>query len=505
MKKRATNRRTRWAIALPAATVCLAACAGGGTPAHPAAVDPFGSSWADRTMFQETLVDGVFFGDLVNATVYHIDLVIPPGFESVEGREWIRYTNQEDQPLEEIYFQLFPNAAGGRTTISALTVGDAAVLPVPEYLDSTIRVPLPSGLAPDEAITMQVDFTVEVGRETGGTYGLFGYFDGFLVLDGFYPVIPVYDDEGWNVQNPPSIGDVTYLDSSFYLVRVTAPRDLELVASGGEIEQGRAGRNQVVTVAAGPARDFYLAAAADLVQVGDRVGQTVITSFAWPQRREGGERALQFARDALALFDQRIGPYPYTEFDLIGTPMRALGVEYPGMTAISSALYDLDSVVAEVPAPIMLEGTVAHEVAHQWFYNVVGNDQVDEPWLDEALAQYLTGLYYRAVYGDQAEQDYRRSWTSRWDRIGDEPIPIGLPSGAYTAEEYSPIVYGRGPLFVAALEDLMGREKFAGFLRDYYRATTWGIATTGTFMVLAEQHCGCDLHEMFAEWVEPST
>ena len=136
------------------------------------------------------------------------------------------------------------------------------------------------------------------------------------------------------------------------------------------------------------------------------------------------------------------------------------------------------------------------------FYNVVGNDQIDEPWLDEALAQYLTGLYYREVYGDQAEQDYRLSWKSRWDRIGSEAIPIGRPTSGYAPEEYSPIVYGRGPLFVAALEDLMGRERFAEFLRDYYRANTWGIATGDGFRALAEQHCGCDLGDMFRLWVD---
>jgi hypothetical protein len=494
-----------WAFAQVAGFLCLTACAGAGSPAQPADADPFGSNWDNRTVFQETLVGSVPLDDFGTASVYHIDLVVPPDFELLLGREWIRYTNQEDQPLEEIYFQLFPNAAGGRTTVSALRIDDTEVEPVLEYLDSVIRAPLPAPLAPSQAIIVQVDFTVEISREMAGNYGLFGYFDGFLVLDGFYPVIPVFDDEGWNVQDPPPIGDVTYLDTCFYQVRVTAPRDVDLVASGSEIQRDRVGRNQVVTWAAGPARDFYLAAAVGLEVASGRAGETVINSYTPPQQQAGAELALQVAREALALFDERVGPYPYDEFDLIGTPMRALGVEYPGMTAISLAMYDLESTVAEVPAPIMLEGTVVHEVAHQWFYNVVGNDQVDEPWLDEALAQYLTGLYYREVYGDQAEQDYRQSWTSRWDRIGDEPIPIGLPTSAYAAEEYSPIVYGRGPLFLAALEDHMGRQTFAGFLAGYYETHKWGIATGETFKALAEQHCRCDLSEMFAAWVDPST
>jgi hypothetical protein len=493
------SRTVEWATGL-ALVLCLAACAG--SSAAPADADPFEGNWGDRSAFQQTLVDSGGLDELVGATEYHIDLVVGRDLDVLEGREWIRYTNQESQPLDEIYLQLFANVTGGTTAVTEIHVGDVDIDPLLESSGSALRVPLADDLLPGEAITLQLDFEVQLSQDAANSAGVLGYFDDFLLLDGFYPVILVFDDEGWNVENLVPMGDASYLDASFFLVRMTAPRDLDLVSSGSEIERTRSGRNQVVTFAVGPARDFYLAAAPDLDVFSDQVGETVVNSYGRSGERDGARRALQVAVDALALFDERLGSYPYTEFDLIGTPMRYLGIEYPGMTTISVVMYDLDALVSELPAPIMLEGTVAHEVAHQWFYNVVGNDQVDEPWLDEALAQYLTGLYYREVYGDQAEQDYRQSWISRWDRIGGELIPIGLPTSGYAAEEYSPIVYGRGPLFLAALEDLMGREGFAGFLRDYYQTNTWGIVTSEDFRTAAEKHCGCDLGEMFAEWVD---
>ena len=499
MVKRRANY-AHWTIAFLVA-LSVAACSGG-SPTRPAETDPFGGNWDDRSIFAEAVANPADLEGLDGASVYHIDLVIAPDLDVLNGREWIRYTNRETEPLEEIYLQLFPNVTGGHTTISVLRVGGVDVQPALRYADSAVRVPLPEMLSPGETTTVQVDFAVEVGREAEGNYGVFGYLDGVLVLDTFYPVVSVFDDEGWKIRDLHSVGDLTFLDTSFYLVRVSAPSDLDLVASGSEVDRGQAGGNQEVIFAAGPARDFYLAAAPDLEKRSARAGETQINSFGRSSDVEGAEQALQAARDALALFAERIGPYPYDEFDLIGTPLQALGIEYPGVTAISFALYDLESVVANVPAPIMLEGTVAHEVAHQWFYNVVGNDQIGEPWLDEALAQYLTGLYYREMYGVEAEQDYRQSWFSRWERIGSEPIPIGLPTTAYAAEEYSPIVYGRGPLFVAALEDLLGPETFAEFLRDYYETHRWGIATGETFRALAEEHCGCDLAEMYAEWVD---
>jgi aminopeptidase N len=163
--------------------------------------------------------------------------------------------------------------------------------------------------------------------------------------------------------------------------------------------------------------------------------------------------------------------------------------------------YDPDETISGLPSQVILESTVAHEVAHQWFYNIVGNDQVDEPWMDEALVQYFTGRYYADTYGEEAYQSYRDSWDSRWQRVERAEIPIGLPSAAYSEEAYSPIVYGRGPIFVETLAKEMGQAKFDAFMRDYYQSHKWGIGTADAFRQLAEAHCQCDLAGLFEDWV----
>jgi hypothetical protein len=80
-------------------------------------------------------------------------------------------------------------------------------------------------------------------------------------------------------------------------------------------------------------------------------------------------------------------------------------------------------------------------------------------------------------------------------------IPIDLPAEAYDGNQYGAIVYGRGPLFVAALAEEMGQETFDAFLRDYYGSHQWGIGTGAAFRQLAEGHCQCDLSDLFEEWV----
>jgi aminopeptidase N len=464
----------------------------------------FDIAWDDRGIFQEGLIDAEqpVLDHLPGATVYHIDLQIPRDFRRLQGREEVRYTNREDEPLDGIYFRLFPNTAGGGAKVSAVKVDGQDVEPVYEFLDSALRVPLPAALQPGEQVDIQMSFEVKVAREMAGNYGLFGYFDDVLVLDEFYPVIPVYDDEGWNVEVPPPNADVPYYDASFYLVRVTAPADLTVVASGVEIGREHDGSNQVLTFAAGPARDFYLAASDRYVVASKTVGETTINCYVLAGGVDDrAELTMQFAGDALKSFSARFGVYPYTEFDVVSTPMMALGMEYPGVVAVALNLYEPDTPM------ITLESTVVHEVGHQWFYNVVGNDQIDEPWLDEAIVQYVTGLYYADIYSARAEQDWHDMLYARWNRVGRADIPIGMPAGSYEGREYGAIVYGRGPLFVVALAEEMGREAadekhpFDEFLRDYYESHKWGVGTGDAFRQLAEHHCQCDLTALFEEWV----
>ncbi|HCB01133.1 MAG TPA: hypothetical protein DEP19_02010, partial [Anaerolineae bacterium] len=150
-----------------------------------------------------------------------------------------------------------------------------------------------------------------------------------------------------------------------------------------------------------------------------------------------------------------------------------------------------------------LEGTVVHEVAHQWFYNLVGNDQLDDPWLDESLAQFATMQYFTDRYGEQGMLEFRRELKGRWAYVGEEEIPVGLPVSEYTGVEYSGIVYGRGALFFMELEAVMGTDAFNAFMKSYVTNNAWGISTTEILRAEAEGQCGCGLTELFEEWVYP--
>lgn len=460
-------------------------------------------AWDDRSIFSDNLISGeqTILNELEGKSVYHIELVIPDDMIHLSGHEEIFYTNLEEKSLEAIYLRLYPNIFAGEASLSSIIVDGMEVEPQYELLDSAVRLPLPEPIEPGEAVTILMDFTVDVPTEGSGNYGLFGYIDGVLVLHKFYPVIPVFDDEGWNVEIPPTHGDVSYFDTSFYIIQVTAPEKLVLAASGVEVERAIVDGKQIVTFADGPARCFYLAASNLFDVTSETFGETKVNSYYLLGLEEGAQNALDIAVNSLKSFNERFGTYPHTELDLVSTPMQALGMEYPGITAISTMLYDPDGNISGTPTSVYLESAVAHEVAHQWFYNMVGNDQVDEPWVDEAIVQYATGLYYKDMYGREGYEGYKRSWMDRWERVEFADTPIGLPAAEYEPRAYGAIVYGRGPLFIDALAEVMGQDVFDTFLRDYFESNKWSIGTAAGFKELAESHCECDLTDLFEEWV----
>jgi hypothetical protein len=467
--------------------------------------DLFDLAWGDRSIFSSGLItqEQFILGELPGASMYRIDLQIQDDFHMIQGSEEVLYTNRENVALEEIYFRLFPNYAGGVAEVFDVTVNGENVDLSLESDDTALAVSLNDALQPGEKALIQLDFSLEIPWEMGGNYGLFGYFENVLVLDLFYPTIPAYDENGWYKDLPPHDGDISYYDASFYLVRVTALEEVVLVASGVEVAQEKEGGNQVVTFAAGPARDFYIAASENFVSISEMIGETTVNCYTFAEHRVGQEFALSVALGAFSVFSERLGAYEYTEFDVISTPMLALGIEYPGATGITLRAFDPQDEIAGLPSQIILESTVVHEIGHHYFYNAVGNDQVRQAWLDESVVQYITALYYLDSYGEEAYQNLRGSWFGRWDRVDRVEDPIGLHNRDYKEDHYSPIVYGRGPLFIETLAKEMGQGTFDAFLKEYYQTNQWGIGTTEGFKKLAEEFCACDLTTLFEEWVYP--
>ena len=146
-----------------------------------------------------------------------------------------------------------------------------------------------------------------------------------------------------------------------------------------------------------------------------------VNSYFLPGDEEGGRKALDWAAEALTIYQREFGAYPYRELDIVETATTAGGIEYPGLVVVASRLY------SDPKRQTFFESATVHEVAHQWWYNVVGNDQVNHPWLDEALTQYATYRYFQGAYGDAGGQGFIDSLNGRWTRWTGKRSPSACP------------------------------------------------------------------------------
>lgn len=464
----------------------------------------FNITWDDRSLFRAGLIptEQAVLDQMPQATVYLMALTLADSLTTVTGSEEIRYTNQETVPLDEIVFHLYPSLLGGTINVTDVQINGRSAPSLPETANSILRIPLTDPLSPDSSVVIQLTFQTDIPQDDERNYSVFTFQENILALAHFYPMIAAYDENGWDTEMPVPQGDLTYADSSFYLVRITAPDNVTLATSGIEVETNEGGAVSH-TFAAGPMRDFYVAASPDYVVFSSQIGDVHINSFAPARYEDAATAVLDYAMAALDIYGTRFTPYPFTELDIVSTPTQALGIEYPGIIVNTLRIYDLEASTGPLPNSIRLESTTAHEVGHQWFYSLVGNDQLDEPWLDESLTQYVTYLYYLDNSGPGVAQAFYNSLQGNWGTVDQADIPIGLPVASYHGNEYGAIVYGRGPIFIHQLAQTMGETTFDEFLRAYVNKFKWGIATGSEFQAMAEAQCECDLTDLFITWVFP--
>jgi tartrate-resistant acid phosphatase type 5 len=441
--------------------------------------------------------------DLATAPQYHLALKVDYPLPTFSGLSEVIFTNEEQVPLDSLYFRLYPNGkksyGNGWLKVAFVQVnGQPAQFSLSDD-ESVLEIPLPTPLLPGEQNRLAFAFNGQVadgeGKSGDEGYGIYTLSQGVLTLSGWFPMLAVYDQNGWHLDPVSSMGDSVFADAAFYTVDLTVPQDLVVAATGVETAR-QAGEGMIrQTFTSGPARDFVLSMSPDFQVASQVTDGTTVTSYYLPEDAAGGKQVLQTAVNALQVFNDRFGAYPYTELDLVETPLRfALGVEYPGLVLIDQDQYD------RVNDPVFIS-TISHETAHQWWYNTVGNDVFNAPWLDEGLATYSTGLFYEGEGGSQAYGNYFAAI--------DQPTATQYPitgslsyfEGLDDASAYSQTVYFRAALFFRALRERIGDQAFFNAIQLYYRQNQFAIADNQDLLGAFEQAAGSSLEDFFSEWL----
>jgi hypothetical protein len=450
---------------------------------------------------------------------YNINAQLNATDKTLNAKEDLRYTNTENIELNELYFHVYTNAfkqketapflfddfdraysrgfESGFTEITSVKVRDGEDL---KYSfqgegNTILKVELKEPLKQGTSVELSMDFKVTIPPANER----FGYGENHFNLGNWYPIAAVYDETGWNLDKYYPIGDPFYSDSSNYEVTIKAPEEYMIASSGALVNEKDEGNNKIWKFQSSNMRDFAFVANKDFKVVEKKIDGTVVKSYYYKNDEKRGKEALNAGVESIKIFNEKFGKYPYPVYSVVETVFPS-GMEYPGLVYISENYYktlsNRDSLII----------VVVHETAHQWWYSLVGNDQIDEAWLDEGFATYSESIYVEnALSKERGKNYFNSSVEERHNEVIADKIIDGVVVKCLEDfrnwEDYGPTVYTRGAVVLNELRNKFGDEKFFQIMQGYFKEYEFKIAKTEDFMNVSERVTGQQLDEFFNTWL----
>ena len=448
---------------------------------------------------------------------YVIDAVLDPTNNVLTAEQQVTYINNESVELSELYFHVYTNAfkkketapflfddfsrayargfQPGYSEFDSVELSSGQSRKALEYNlqgegETVLEVKLPEPLEPKASVTLKLKYKVII--PPAGER--FGYGEANINMGNWYPVVAVYDADGWNLDKYYSVGDPFYSDTSNYIVNIKVPKEYIIAASGPLEEEKTEGNNKSWKFDAENMRDFAFIANNRFQIAEDKVGDTIVKSYYYKGHEKKGKEALEYGKRSIEIFNNSFGKYPYPTYSVVETEFPS-GMEYPGLVYINAQYYD------NANDGDNLLYTTVHETAHQWWYGVVGNDQIDEAWLDEGFATYSEGIFTEKEFGEGNGKIYFEylDESSKGDiKAGVYDGVILKPLSRYTNwNDYGPAVYTGGAALLNEIRRQVGDQDFFKILQTYYKEYSFKNATTEDFLRVCEQVSGKEFDELF--------
>lgn len=420
------------------AALAAAGCGGSPKPAPPASAAPAG------------------FGP--DALRYDLDLE-HAGHE-LRGTERIGFRNHAGRPLRHVWVRAWDNAYGSCRDPNVDVTPTAGARTGRTRLDCTAyRLDLDAPVAPGE----RGEVILRIAIRPPARFDRFGRLGNIDVLGNALPVLAVSRGDA-----EPELPRYSFTGESFFTL--VADWDVRLRVAPGEqvastgTETGRDGRT--VRLAARDERDFTL-----VIGPMERTERTVdgVTIRWFTREGASAKRAadgLRIAERGLRALQRDLGPYGAKELDVLDSPPHVanagIAMEYPQL------------VLSPPHAPALV-----HELAHQWFYRLVGNDEWSDPWVDETLASFASTRTGRAVNGPD-----RLRGCDRRDRPAKLPAPVDSDMGTLerrnargSGRVSTDTLYIEGPCALMNLQRRIGADRMTAFLRGLVRDHRRGVLT----------------------------
>jgi len=218
----------------------------------------------------------------------------------------------------------------------------------------------------------------------------------------------------------------------------------------------------------------------------------------WKEMKDWTAQILQY-------MTTQVGKYPYRDFTIAQAGDG--GMEYPNIVFITGnrGRFSLASVTA-------------HEMAHNWFYGLLANDETQEAWMDEGITSYYTtrlmehmlGRYVTAEYESPFKQKYYPKQDARvntytgylwWAKQGFEEKVMGASDYFLSDQSYNYSVYFKGEIFMFVLEYYFGRDRLDRLMQKYFSVWQGHHVSTEDMKRFFEKETGVELDWLFEEWL----
>ncbi len=417
---------------------------------------------------------------------YDAVLTVEPAANSLTGRLRLTYVNRYAESLFSVVLNLFPNAVKpGCLSLFKVTAEGLNA----DYTLSTdgthLTVPLMRELKPGESTLLYVEYAVLLPK----TNDRFGVGENRLMLGNCIPIAAVYENGAWREDAYIDTGDSFYSEVADYRVAISAPEAYTLSCTGSVTEQ--TSENGVTTAVADAreVRDFAFSLHKNAAVETLEQGGVKVTGVA--RTKESAQLAAQYGASAVAYFSDKIGAYPYERLCVVDFNGSG-GMEYPGLVMI-------DATLLNVPKEEYAAMVIAHEVAHQWFYGIVGSDQLFEPWVDESLVEFLGFDCIRGTLGDDVYADLWL-YSFRNYETYERTLPLNAPLSSFQdGNDYFFVIYAYGAHVMRELHDELGENAFYGALQTYFYEHGYQNATGGDLIAAFSEAAGKDMTQWFEE------
>ncbi|CAO2188057.1 unnamed protein product [Urochloa humidicola] len=221
-----------------------------------------------------------------------------------------------------------------------------------------------------------------------------------------------------------------------------------------------------------------------------------------------GKFALDVAVKSLDLYKDYFGtPYPLPKLDMIAIPDFATGaMENYGLVTYRDTALLYDELLSSASNKQQVAITVAHELAHQWFGNLVTMEWWTHLWLNEGFASWISYLAVESLFPEWNNwTQFLEETTSglRLDALAEShPIEVEVNHASEIDAIFYSISYDKGASVIRMLQSYLGAERFQKALASYIKKYAYSNAKTEDLWAVLEEESGEPVKDLMTTWTK---